>query len=702
MTTPDTNIHQDSEIDLRDVFRVLWLRKLFILVFVVLTTALTYTLIQKIPNIYSSTVLIMLKSSTKSPDAIQSLLTGSIIASENTETELQLIKSKNILARVAKELDLHNHPAFKPKSITTGSSNKPIKTEDVVKLMLKNLRVLQLRDTDLIAITYESPYPELSAQVANNIGSTFIDYKETLTAGKHRQGARFLSTKIEEVKESLELAEVKIVEYQSTHEFIDIKASVTLATNKLTQLHNKKDALLASIEQLTITKTHIKSNKGNSEVLLLLPAFANTKSIATYQSNIKELRQKFEEVKLRYGYKHPKYIASEEMLSNGEQTLGRLVNDQVSKIETQLAILQEQVQFFESEIEKLTLRLSQLGVIEFDYEKLKKEFDANLELYENLVKKQTESELMQDLTDASNAIMIESATIERTPIKPNRKALLLFSVVSCFLIACTIVLLEFYMSNRVMKFRKVAIRYGTKVIGTVPKLTKSDKGVITGVDENKQIKFIESIRSIRTSILLDKERSKHEIIAITSISPNDGKSTLAFQLSKSFSEVGSTLLIDADLRYPSIAKALKQEVERPGLTNLIVHSHSLKDAILQPSDEKFDVITSGHIPKNPLAFLQHKRFSGLLNVLKSKYQRVLLECPPIMSVSDAFVVSKYVDSVYLVIDSNRAHDDELANVLDELKQAEVEVGGVIINKVKEKRGYGSYSYYNYYGRAVKT
>lgn len=699
MTGTEPVPNQNNEIDLKDIFRVLWTRKVFILLFLALTSTLAYLVIQRMPNIYSSSVLIMLKSPSNSTDAIQSLLTGSAMAAESTETELQLIKSKNILSRVAKNLELNKHPAFNKKPKTSKSNAQQTSIESVVRTLLKNLKVHQLPGTDLISISYQSRYPQLSALVANSVGETFIEYKETLTAGKHRQGAKFLASKLEEVKKSLELAELKIVEYQSTHQFIDIKSAAELATNKLTQLHTKRDTLLAEIESLTISKSHILSGSKNAESLFLLPVFADTKSITTHQVNIKKLKQKFEEVKLRYGYRHPKYLAAQELLLNSEKNLATLVDEQISKIETQLEIKRKKVLFFNAEIEKLTLRLSQLGVIEFDYEKLKKEFDANLELYENLVKKQTESELMQDLTDASNSILIESAEVEQTPVRPNRTILLFLAVMGFFILASMIVLLEFYMSNKIIKFRKISLQFGTKVIGYVPKLSKSEKGVITKINEDKHPKFIEAIRSIRTSILLDKVRSEHEVIAITSISPNDGKSTLAFQLSECFAEVGSTLLVDADLRYPSIAKALKQDIERPGLTNVIVHSHSLKEIIIKSADHAFDVITSGHIPKNPLAFLQHKRFGGLLSALKTKYQRILLECPPIMSVSDAFVVSKYVDCVYLVVDSNRAHEEELANVLEELQQAEVQVGGVIINKVKEKRGYGSYNYYSYYGRS---
>ncbi len=693
---------RDSEVDLGELFRVLWQRKLFIVVFVILSSFLAFSLIKKLPNIYRSTVLIMLKTPSKSTDAIQSLMNGALTAADSTETELQLIKSKNILSQVVDDLDLTNHIYFNSTNNSVKQMDKNVEPhERVLKILTRNIIVKQLPGTDLISISFESQNPELSALVANKIGVAFIAYKETLMAGEHKQGAKFLASKLEEVKKSLELAELKIVEYQNTHEFIDIRSAVSLATSKLSQLYNKRDALLASIEKLSISKSHIESNKANLESLMFLPMFTSTNGLTSHQANIKKLDQKFAEVRLRYGPKHPKYMAAEQLLNESNAQLDNLISEQVDKIKSQIEVEQQQVDFFNQELHKLKQRLNQLGIIEFDYEKLKKEFEANLALYENLVKKQTESELMQDLTNASNSILIESADVERTPVRPNRTMLLILSIIGCLLFGCFVVLLEYFMGNKVIKFRKIAARYDTKVIGSIPKLSKSGKGVITNINEKKNNAFIEGIRGVRTSILLNKNRSEHEVIAITSISPNDGKSTLSFQLSKCFSEVGSALLVDADLRYPSIAKALKEELERPGLTNLVVGSHSFSDSVVKDQGNNFDVITSGHIPKNPLAFLQHAKFKKLLDELKTKYQRVILECPPIMSVSDAFVISKYVDSVYLVVDASKAHAMDLASVLEELEQADVKVGGVILNKVKKKRGY-SHQYYGYHSHPSRS
>ena len=153
MTSYDADSYQESEIDLREVFRVLWLRKLFLVVFVCLSSLLAFLYIQKLPNIYSSTALIMLKTQTKSADAIQSLITGSITAAENTETELHLIRSKNILSQVAERLELHKHPAFQIKAKPTDKLKikkaiTGVTPDSIVKKLLGNLSVNQLTGSE--------------------------------------------------------------------------------------------------------------------------------------------------------------------------------------------------------------------------------------------------------------------------------------------------------------------------------------------------------------------------------------------------------------------------------------------------------------------------------------------------------------------------------------------------------------------------
>lgn len=693
--------HSDDEIDLSELIKVLWHRKWFIIVFVVLVTLLASVFIMKMPNQYQSSVLIMFKKTSKSNDAIQSLLNGSVTAAENTETELELIKSRRFAEKIVDALDLSTNPDFigkaKQQNTLSQSQLNEVNRQRALNKVLANITVKQLSNTHLISISYQAKSPELAKLIANEVGNTFVTFKEELMAGDHRAGSEIISEKIKSVQASLDQAEYKIVAYQNEHDFIDIESAITFSNTKLTKLHAQKQDLDNKIEQSHILKRHITQSEKNVDALLAIPVLAKSAIVNASRQEIIKQQKIFDKIKLRYGSKHPKYREEQSLLEDIKSSLFSEIGKQVSQIDKQLQIYQDNLIYLKKGIDKHTLRLRQLGVIEFDFKKLKHDFDANLAMYESLVNKKNESDLMQDLTKTSNIILVEKAHINNSPVKPNRKLMLVLAVLGSLMLSVIIVFIEVMLGDKVIQLRRVAIKFNTKVIGIIPKIKikkRHKDAVLTKIDKVKYSSFIESIRSIRTNILLDKVRSKQKVIAITSINPNDGKSSLSIQLAECFAELESVLLVDADLRYPSIAQALGEDPNRPGLTNLIAKSHSLEQATMMQEEADFDVIASGNVPKNPLVFLSNPRLKNIIMYLKSKYERVILECPPIMSVSDAFIISKHVDSVYLVIDAERTDSNMLANVLEELQQANVTVGGVLLNKVKETNNYYSNKYYS--------
>ena len=690
----------DDEIDLSELFTVLWHRKWFILVFTILVTALVSTFVYRMPSIYESSVLVMFKNSSQSNDPIQTLLTGSITAADNTETELELIKSKGFAAKIVDNLILYEHPEFKveiPKnSVLAVEELASYRRQSAIKTVSSNINVSQKSDTNLITISYRSYDPFLAARIANELGETFIRFKEKLMEGENKDAGALIKDKLEDVKRNLTISEQKIVDYQTEHDFVDIKSAIAIANAQLAKVSAEKYEAQKQIERFNVLKQNIEQHKDEIEVLLTLPDFANASLVSGSQREYKQYKQAFEAVKQRYGTKHPKYIEANRLYNSAKQNINAELKDEVKKLDKTVEIQNLRLNTLTGEIVNINKRLKDLAIIHFDYQKLTREFEANLELYEALVKTLNETDMMQDLSNTSNTILLETAEVNSTPVKPNRKLMLVLAAILSMGVAMLIVFIEVMVGDKIIKYRKVANKCGTRVIGIIPriKVKGRKKDVITTLDFNKHRGFIEALRSVRTSILLDKKLSKRKVIAVTSISPNDGKSSLSIQLAKSFSELEKVVLVDADLRFPSIAKALGEDESRPGLTNLIAKSHSVDKTIFNPANESFDVLSSGAIPKNPLLFLSNERLQKAIQFLKGKYDRVILECPPIMSVSDAFIISKHVDSVFLVVDFEKSNKVALENVLNELRQAGVEVGGVLINKVKKTDTYYSNDYYS--------
>ena len=197
--------------------------------------------------------------------------------------------------------------------------------------------------------------------------------------------------------------------------------------------------------------------------------------------------------------------------------------------------------------------------------------------------------------------------------------------------------------------------------------------------KNMDNRFLEAIRTLRTALIFSQNKQPPKIIAITSSESGEGKSTVALELARSFSEMEKVLLIEGDLRHPTIAKNLDLDPNRPGLSNLLAKTHQIDECIAREEHMKLDILTSGITPSNPLAFLSMKRFNMLIKVFGNFYDRIIIETPPVNAVSGAVIISKLVDSVIYIVHSSKTKREEISSGLRTLKQVNAPIEGIVIN-----------------------
>ncbi len=694
--------HFDDVIDLAQLFAIVWSRKWFVLLCVGLALVISYNYLLNVPDRFTASTLIMFKESSSKNDTLQNIMTSGLTVADNTETELELLKSRRFAGQIVDNLNLiHNinyqmQAGYEP---FVHSEQLLVKNRSfAIDVLTDNIKVTPKTGTNLVKVSYESHSPTHSAIVANEIAKTFINFKEEIMEGKNQSNAHWLESRLSGVKANLEAAERKITEHQNNHGFIDINSAITVEKSKLEQLTKEKYNKSREIERQQILKEQILRHKFSPKELFSIPAVAASKTLSKSKEKLQNSEEAFNQVKLRYGPKHPRYKKAKLGYDDARVEVQSELDNHINLLNKTLQLEKSNLAALTISVDESTARLRDLGVIEFEYEKLRREFDANLELYENLMRRLKESEMMRDLANASNLLVVEQAEI---PTGPNsKKTALTFTLAAMgsAIFASIIVLIEAMLASKVMQFRKVAKMFNTKILGVIPKIRvrrSNKKKPLFELDSAKHMNFLESLRSTRTNILLDANLSRQKVIAITSISPNDGKSTMSIQLAKSFAELEKVILVDADLRFPSIGEALDISVNQPGLTNVIAKKHKLSEGIIRNSKNKFHILTAGFQSKNPLLFLSQPRLKKVVHTLTSNYDRVVLECPPIMSVSDAFVISKHVDSIYLVVDVEKTSQAELTNCLEELTQANIQVGGLILNKVKKTEKYYSAAYSKY-------
>jgi len=214
--------------------------------------------------------------------------------------------------------------------------------------------------------------------------------------------------------------------------------------------------------------------------------------------------------------------------------------------------------------------------------------------------------------------------------------------------------------------------------------------------------FNEAVRTIRTGIMLSAIDNPHKVILVISSLPGEGKSTVAANLAIAMGKLERVLLLDADLRRPTVGKHLGMNVKEKGLSELVSGSAGFKDCLERNEAYNIDVMHAGIIPPNPLELLASNRFKAMLKSLENHYDRIIIDSTPVQAVSDALVLSQYARGVVYVVKADATPDRIIKNCFKRLREVNAPVIGVVLNQVDIKKsaryGYEDYEgYYDHYG-----
>jgi capsular exopolysaccharide synthesis family protein len=240
-------------------------------------------------------------------------------------------------------------------------------------------------------------------------------------------------------------------------------------------------------------------------------------------------------------------------------------------------------------------------------------------------------------------------------------------------------------------------------LGALPaiRLNKDQIGPYLGYLEDTQSGFSEAVRSIRTGLVLTGLQKPHKITVVTSTNPGEGKSTVAINLAAALAKMESVLLIDADLRRPSIATAFALPSGTAGLNNVLAQSNRLEECVHR-IDAGFDLLPAGLVPANPQELLSTARFKKLVTHLSEQYDRIIIDSPPVNAVSDSLILATLADSLVYVVKADVTPQKLALKNINLIKGNNLPLTGVVLNQmdVKKQDGYSGEGYYNsYYSNA---
>ncbi|MFY8349594.1 GumC family protein [Pseudoalteromonas sp. SSM20] len=721
------NVNSEA-FDLKHYFFAVKKRFFSITFFSLLVTCLVGLYVMTISPIYQATSTIQIESKQARAVNFQQVYGVDFSRREYFETQFAILKSESIVREVINKLNLSQYPEFTPydPSSNDGLSSKikeflpflfesrvdvsvnseEFKLQQMLDKFFRNLKVQPKYGTRLITVSYESADPELAALIVNTLTSTYIEREVLQKTGITRKASGWLNDRLSTLRVQLDQSEANLQAYREAEDLIDFEGSISLIRSELeqtsTQLIVAKNDL---IKLENITRIINENGSNNVEQLESINEVTSHSAIQAMKVEVREAERKVNELAQVYGPKHPKMITARSEFEIAEQNLKKQIKSLISGIQKEVRNARANVVSLESSLKQLRSDYQSITRKETDYLKLKREVETNRNLYDAFLTRSKETEVSSDFS-LEAAKVIDKAFVPTKPIKPNKKKFVLLAFIGSFAFSVGIVIMLTLLNDTVKTVNDVESKLAQRMLGLLPlQPTKKDKALDTHHFFNEDARqFAESIRTFRTSFVLSQMDRKNQVIEVTSSIPGEGKSTTSSNLAFSLAQIEKVLLIDADMRKPSICKRFNVPAYHPGLANFIAGTNKFDECLFVDEKSGLTIMPCGQVPPNPLELLSSSRFAKMIEHLRTKFDKIIIDTAPTQVVSDSLVIAQHVDSVIYVVKADSTRIGMVKAGLGRMIETKANIAGIVLNQVDLKRAesYGGYhGYYDYYGYGVE-
>lgn len=706
-------------IDLEPVERTLplshymWILRrnsLKMLAFVAVCTIATYIVTARLTPIYESTAVVDVDR--QAPSAIVGQDSNRSVAGNDADqflaTQIKLIQSDAVLRPVAqrfKLLEVEKQIDPSQPEHARRAANAPV--------LLKRLKVTRPPNTYLLWISYRAEDPQLAADVANAIAQSYLSHSYNIRIRSSASLSTFMEQQLGELRAKMERSVEALLRFEKELNVINPEEKTNILSARLLQLNTeyttsqsdrvKKEAAWNSMKGGALEAAQIS---GQGEVLAVL----------THKLN--EARQRLAEIKTTFGANHPEFRKASAQLNELQQQFDSTRRNVSGRIELDYQQAVNREDMLRSAVSETKAEFDQINSRSFEYQQVKREAEADKKLYEELVRKIKEAGINAGFQN-NNIRIADNARPGLRSVFPNLRLNLILAILISTILAVGVSILLDTLDNTIRDPEQTSRTLGVDVIGSLPSVKNmtslkkllgdgaslQNLGTALTTETRKASRgyrtmssYEEAVRTLRSSILLGDFDGRLKSILMTSANPSEGKSTTALHLAIANAEQGKrTLLIDADLRRPSLHRKLGLTMEY-GLSDILMGDRTWRNAkISLEAVPHLDLILSGP-PSHRAADLIGPLLGDMLDELGKEYDLIIIDAPPLLGFAEPLQMAAIADGVLVVSLAGETNRKALGSLLGALKRLRANVIGLVLNGVKKDtaEGYRYYTYYNAY------
>ncbi|MFZ6724233.1 GumC family protein [Undibacterium sp. MH2W] len=709
----------EEKVDFVEYWKSISKRKWAILGFSLTVALLAAIVAFLMTPVYRSTVTLLIDSTKSKVVSIDEVYGG---FSENRDfflTQVEILKAPDIALKTITKLKLWEIPEFDPRKKEQSAVEKFLivigYTEDIPKKwdeeslakavlpkFTKQLSIEPIRLSLLVKVNFESVDKELAAKIANTMANTFIDSDLDIRFQMTQRASNWLEERMVGVRQKLDASEKALQAYRDQAGIVDIKSDsqsgagkqIEEVTQKLVETRLRRAEAENAYNQI--------KNAPKGADLSSLPAVVKNIVVGEALKQQAEADRKLSEIAQRYGAEHPKYVQAEGEAKTARENVKRQIETVVQSVTREYEVAKGTENMLAQTLNQAKGSVQGINRKEFQLNLLEREVDSNKQIYDLFLKRAKETNVSGDLQNPVGRV-VDQAKASNLPVKPQKIQIISVAFVFGLLAAAAASLLIDLLDNTLKSTTDVEAKLKQPLLTTLPLLAKKDADRSSTAHmflEDPKSLYSESIRTARSAVLLSSIDLSNRILLITSSVPGEGKTTFSINLAVAHSHTKKTLLIDADMRRPAVAKGLDFEPHSLGLSDLVAGTAPFSECVKTLPGCDLHVITTGTNVPNPLEIILSQRFKDTIAELSKIYEIVIIDSPPVELVSDALVLSKMASGVVYVVKALDTPYQLARKGLMRIRRAEGKILGVVLNHLdfkKAEKYYGEYSGYGKYG-----
>ncbi len=637
------------------------------------------------------------------------------------DTQIGLLQSNILHRRVVERLSLHEVGQLSPRSFNPGIGKRVRSllsdTEDPVQMQDTTAEEIRATASELaglisiskppnreysslLNITVRSADPELSANIANTVAEEYMALVFETEVESAQKNERFLSERLTTLRADLRESEEKLQAFREDRNIISRDSGY----------YNEVDQELTALSTRLFTAREERLRQENlyeqiSRISLdtdgweRLPALSGHPQVSAIQRDLIDLDRRKQELSKRYGSRHNTMIALESEIRTTREQLQDAVAVISNGIRSEYELALQIEKAAEQALDDARGRKQERGRQSFELNDLVQEVETKREVYSVFLERLNQDGAAGDARN-DNIWIADPATIpangQRTPV--SRAAIIAF--ILSFGFSMGLGVLWELTRNRITTGEDVE-KLKLPLLGYLPLVENHSKEepviILEEYLSNPDSRFAEALRTVRTAVSLGTIKQKGTTrLLITSTQTGEGKSSVSLSLASAFGQMSRVLIIDADLRKPSIGRILSKDRTALGLTDVLTNGNSPKQVIEHRERERFDVMYAGSPSIKPLELLGSKALPDMLDALEENYDIIIIDSPPCLPVSDAYIIGTHVDAVLFVVKSDTIPAPQVKKSLDGFSQTTAELAGVLVNQFNLDAAYNYHRYQGYY------